>query len=92
MNFNFNWKELSTAHKIVTVISGIALVLGLLDMTKSGIFPFDMSTPAIAVFTICEAILCWKERRKMAFWFLAAGVVSLACFILELLLLQEKIY
>lgn len=82
-----NWKNMSLAHKIATVIAGIAVVIGAIGMAKPDLFPIDPVTPAIAVFTLCEAVVYWKEKRKLAILMIAAAVISMACFVLELMLL-----
>ena len=43
--------------------------------------------PAIAVFTACEAVVYWKQKRKWALLLIAGAVICMACFTLELLLL-----
>ena len=82
-----NWKNISTSHKIATVIAGIAAMLAVINMVKPTLFPVDMTTPAISVFTICEALLCWNQNRKLSYLMIAASIFSLICFILELLIL-----
>jgi hypothetical protein len=47
----------------------------------------DMAYPAIAVFTVCEAVVYWKNKRTWAYLLIAGAVISMACFILELCLL-----
>ena len=82
-----NWKDMPISHKIATIISGIAVLVWLINKVKSDLFPIDPTYPAIAVFTICEAVVCWKEKRKWAYILIAGAVISLAFFILELLLM-----
>ena len=82
-----NWKGMSFAHKVATVIAGIAALIGAVGMAKPGLFPIDPVTPAIAVFTLCEAVVNWNEKRKFSILLIAAAVISMACFILELMLL-----
>ena len=82
-----NWKNMPLSHKIATIISGLAVVVWLIPKVKPDLFPFDPTYPAIAVFTLCEAVVCWKDRRKWAWLLIVAAVICLACFILELLLL-----
>ena len=82
-----NWKNMPLSHKIATAISGLAVVVWLICQVKPTLFPFDPTYPAIAVFTVCEAVVYWKEKRKWACLLIAGAVISLACFVLELMLL-----
>ena len=81
-----NWKNKPLSHKIATIISGLAILVWLICNVKPTLFPVDLSCPAVAVFTGCEAVVCWKEKRKWAYLLIAAAVISLACFVLELML------
>lgn len=76
-----NWKNMPLAHKIATVISGIAIIVWLIPQFKPDLFPIDPTGPAIAVFTVCEAVIHWKSKRKWAYLLIAAAVISTACFI-----------
>ena len=82
-----NWKNMPLSHKIATVISGLAVVVWMIPKVKPDLFPFDLTYPAIAVFTGCEALVYWKEKRKWAYLLIAGAVISLAFFFLELMLL-----
>ena len=81
-----NWKNMPLSHKIATVISGLAVVVWLIPKVKPDLFPFDPTYPAIAVFTLCEAVVYWKKKRTWACLLIAGAVISLGCFILELML------
>ena len=81
-----NWKTMPLSHKIATVISGIAVVLWLIPILKPNLLPFDPTYPAIAVFTICEAVICWKEKRKFSYLLIAGAIISLLCCVLEYML------
>ena len=72
------------AHKVATVIACIAALFALVP---KGFLPVDLTYPAIAVFTVCEAVVCWESRRKWAYLLIAGAVISLGCCILELVLL-----
>ena len=74
------------SHKIATVISCLAVVVWLIPKVKPDLFPFDPTYPAIAVFTLCEAVVYWKKKRTWACLLIAGAVISLGCFILELIL------
>ena len=82
-----NWKNMPLSHKIATVIAGLAVVVWLIHQVKPNLSPVDPTCLAIAVFTICEAVVCWKDKRKWAYLLIAGAVISLACFFLELMLL-----
>ena len=79
-----NWKNMPPVHKIATVIAGSAVVIWAIAQVKPDLLPIDPSYLAIAVFTLCEAVVCWKERRKWSYLLIAGTVISLACFLLEL--------
>jgi hypothetical protein len=81
-----NWKNMPLSHKIATIIAGLAVVVWLIPKALPDLLPFDPTYPAIAVFTICEAVTCWKEKRKWAYLLIAGGAISIACFVLELML------
>ena len=78
-----NWKSMPLAHKIATVISGIAVVFWLIPTLKPDFLPVDPSYPAIAVFTVCEAVVYWKQKRTWAYLLIAGTVISMGCFLLE---------
>ena len=82
-----NWKDTPLSHKIATIIAGLAIVVWMLNKVKPTLLPVDPTYSAIAVVTVCEAVVCWKEKRKWAYLLIAGAVISTACFILELMLL-----
>ena len=82
-----NWKNMPLSHKIATIISGLAVVVWLIHHVQPNLFPIDPTYPSIAVFTVCEAVVCWKDKRKWAYLLIAGAVISIACFLLELMLL-----
>ena len=81
-----NWKNMPISHKIATIISGIAVVVWVVGFVKPGLLPFDPTYPAMAVFTACEAVVYWKNKRKWAYLLIAGAVISLAFYILEMML------
>ena len=80
-----NWKKMPLSHKIATVIAGLAVVAWLLPKALPGLLPFDPTYPAIAVVTVCEAVVYWKEKRTWACLLLAAAAICVACCLLDLL-------
>ena len=81
-----NWKTMPLSHKIATVIAGLAVLVWVVWHVSPGLFPVDMTYPAVAVFTACEAVTCWKEKRMWAWLLLGGAVISAVCFLLEHLL------
>ena len=74
------------SHKIATIISGLAVVVWLIHKVKPDLFAVDPTCPAIAVFTVCEAVVYWKKKRTWAYLLIAGAVISTAFFLLELML------
>ena len=81
-----NWKSMPLSHKIAMIISCLAVVVWLIYHVKSDLFPVNPTCPAVAVVTVCEAVVYWKKKRTWAYLLIAAAVISLACFLLELML------
>mgnify|MGYP003325720801 CR=1 FL=1 len=79
-----NWKNMTLAGKIATVISGIAVAVWLIHQIKPDLFPIDPTYPSISLFTPCEAVVCWKTRRTWSYLLIAAAVICFASFILGL--------
>lgn len=79
-------KNMSVSQKIATVISGLAVAVWLISKVKPDLLPFDPTYPAVAVFTVCEAVVCWNKRRKWSYILIVGAVICLASFILELTL------
>ena len=84
---NVKWKDLTSLQKIGFIITCIGAVLVVVDMMKPELFPVNMTTPAVAVMTVGEAMDYWQKNRKWAWLFIGAAVIAMACFILELCLL-----
>ena len=80
------WKSMSLSHKIATIIAGLAVVVWLIHQVKPTLFPVDPTYPAIAVVTVCEAVVYWKDKRKWACLLIAGAVISIGCCFLELIL------
>ena len=75
------------SHKIATIVAGLAVVVWLINKVQPNLLPIDPTYPAIAVFTICEAVVYWQKKRTWAYLLIAGAVISLAFFLLELMLL-----
>ena len=84
---NVKWKDLTSMQKIGFIITCIGAALVVVAMMKPELFPVNMTTPAIAVMTVGEAMDYWQKNRKWAWLFIGAAVIAMACFILELCLL-----
>ena len=82
-----NWKNMPLAHKIATVVSCISALVWVIAQLKPELFSVDLSTPAIAVFTVCEAVVYWESKRKWAYLFIAAAVICAVIALLEFCLL-----
>ena len=74
------------SHKIATVIAGLAVAVWLVAEVQPNLLPFDPTYPAIAVFTVCEAVTYWKTKRTWACLLIAGAVISIGCCFLELIL------
>ena len=83
-----NWKTMTPIQKVAVIIAGIAVALEVASMIKPNLFPVDPTYPAIAVFTVCEAVVYWNQKRKWAYLLIAGAVISMAFFLLELWLLS----
>ena len=80
------WKNMPLSHKIATIIAGLAVVVWMVCQVQPNLLPIDPTYPAIAVFTACEAVTCWKTKRTWAWLLIAAAVICFACSMLELIL------
>ena len=81
---NMNWKNMTLIQKIATIIAGLAVVVWVIHNVQPNLLPMDPTYPAVAVFTVCEAVVCWNERRKWSYLLIAGAVISMACYMLEL--------
>ena len=79
-----NFKNMPLSHKIATIIAGLAVVLWLIPHVSPDLLPFDPTYPAIAVFTVCEAVVYWKEKRSWAILLIVGAAISLGCSLLSL--------
>ena len=77
---------MSVSQKIATVIAGLAVVVWLIPKVKPDLLAVDLTYPAIALFTVCEAVVYWSSKRKWSYLLIAGAVISLASFLLELTL------
>ena len=76
---NMKWKELSTPIKITTIISYIICVIGVIGIywNRTGTNPlnFDIYYPALCLFSICEIIIEWGNRRIFAYIAIASAII-----------------
>ena len=84
---NTNWKDMTPMEKFALVVSCIAALVVALALRNQTLFPFDITCPAIAIATAFEALAYWKKKRKWAYLLLAAAVISLIFFVLDLFLI-----
>lgn len=75
-----------TSHRIATVIACLAAVVWVIPTVQPNLLPIDPSYPAIAVFTVCEAVIYWNQKRKWAYLLIASAIISMVFFVMELLL------
>ena len=69
------------SHKIATIISGLSVLVWLIHQVEPNLFPIDPTCPAVAVFTVCEAVVYWQKKRSWAYILIGGAVVSMAFFI-----------
>ena len=81
-----NWKNSPLSHKISIVVACLAVVVWLIPMVQPNLLPVDPSCLAVAVFTVCEAVIYWNQKRKWSYLLIAGAVISVACFALEYML------
>lgn len=84
---NMKWKDMTTLQKIGLIITCLGAVVVVVAMMKPELFPVNMTTPAIAVMSVGEAMEYWEKNRKWAWLFIGAAVICMASFVLELCLL-----
>ena len=84
---NLKWKDMSSMQKAGFVILCIGAALMLADIMKPALFPVNMTTPALAIMSVGEAMDYWQKNKKWAWLFIGAAVISMVIFVLELCLL-----
>lgn len=84
---NMKWKDMTSMQKSGFVILCIGAVLMVLGIAKPDLFPVNMTTPALVIMSVGETMDHWEKQRKWAWLFAGAGIICLACFVLELCLL-----
>ena len=80
------WNEMTSMQKIGFVVLCIGAVLMIAAVLKPALFPANMTTYAIAIMSVGEAMDYWQKNRKWAYLFIAAAVISAGCALLELFL------
>ena len=84
---NVNWKDMTSMQKNGFIILCIGAVLMAASIMKPDLFPVSMTTPALAVMSVGEAMDYWQKNKKWAWLFAGAAVISMVVFVLELCLL-----
>jgi hypothetical protein len=85
---NTKWKDMTAMQKAGFVILCIGAAMMLVAFLKPGFFPVQIDTTlALVVMSVGEAMDHWEKSRKWAWLFIAAGVICLVCWGLELFLL-----
>ena len=84
---NLKWKDMTSMQKAGFIVVCLGAVLMVVGIMKPELFPVSMTTPAIAVTSVGEAMDYWQKNKKWAWLFIGAAVICMACFILELCLL-----
>lgn len=80
---NTKWKDMSTMQKIGFIITCLGAILMIVAALKPDIFPVKMTTPALAIMSVGEAMDYWQKKRKWFWLFVGAAVICMACFILD---------
>ena len=83
---NTKWKDMTVMEKVAFVVSCIAALMVVISLARPEFLPINLTYPAIALITACEAAVYWKKKRKWAVLLIVGAVVSLGCFILECVL------
>ena len=84
---NMKWKDMTSMQKAGFIILCIGAALMVVSWIKPNLFPVSMSTPALVIMSVGEAMDYWQKNRKWAWLFAGAAVICLATFVLELCLL-----
>lgn len=80
------WNEYTPMQKIGFIVLCIGAVLMIVGVLKPALFPIDMTTVALVVMSVGEALDHWEKKRKWAYWFIAAAVICAVCFVAGLFL------
>ena len=81
-----NFKNMTISQKISTIVACLAAFVWMIHNLSPNLFPIDPTCPAIAVFTVCEAVVCWNDKRKWAYLLIAGAVISIAFFFVDLMI------
>ena len=73
------WNEMTIMQKIGTVLIFGGAALMLVGILKPALFTVDMTTIALVVMSVGEALDHWETKRKWAYLFIAAAVICLVC-------------
>ena len=84
---NEKWNEMTSLQKAGFIVLCLGAALMVVSWIKPDLFPVKMSTPALVIMSVGEAMDYWQKSKKWAWLFIGAAVICLATFILELCLL-----
>lgn len=84
---NLKWKDMTTMQKAGFVILCVGALLMVVSIMKPALFPVSMTTPALAIMSVGEAMDYWQKSKKWAWLFIGAAAVATTTFLLELFLL-----
>ena len=84
---SLKWKDMTSMQKTGFIVLCLGALLMAVAVVKPDLFPVNMTTPALAVISVGEAMDYWQKSKKWAWLFIGAAVISMACFALELCLL-----
>lgn len=84
---NTKWKDMTSMQKAGFIVLCLGALLMVVSIMKPDLFPVNMTTPALTVMSVGEAMDYWQKSKKWAWLFIGAAVITTACFVLELCLL-----
>ena len=84
---DLKWKDMTSMQKAGFIVLCLGAALMVVSWIKPDLFPVKMSTPALVIMSVGEAMDYWQKSKKWAWLFIGAAVICLATFILELCLL-----
>ena len=80
------WNEMTSMQKIGFIILCIGAVLMIVGVLKPALFPVDMTTIALVIISVGEALDHWEKKRKWAYMFIAAAAICAICAVVGMFL------